>query len=42
MIWDKKKIVTANLSRRHPDYGLSPKQHAENKALRQEGKLPRI
>lgn len=32
--------VTANLSRRHPDFGLSPAKHNERKVLRAAGKLP--
>jgi hypothetical protein len=32
--------VTANLSRHHPDFGLSPAKHNERKALRAAGKLP--
>jgi hypothetical protein len=31
--------VRANLSRFHPDYGKSPKEHEERKAKRAAGKL---
>lgn len=31
--------VYANLSRFHPDYGMTPQQHEEQKALRKAGKV---
>lgn len=31
--------VRANLSRFHPDYGMSQREHAERKALRAAGKI---
>lgn len=34
-----KRIAHANLSRFHPDFGLTPAEHAANKAKRIAGKL---
>ncbi len=34
-----KTKVRANLSRFHPDYGMSPQEHSERKALRAAGKV---
>lgn len=28
-------VATANLSRHHPDYGMSPAEHAQRKAFRE-------
>lgn len=36
----KGRNIRANLSRRHPDYGLTPAEHEKRKALRAAGKLP--
>ena len=30
--------VTGNLSRKHPDYGLSPQEHMKRKAKREAGR----
>lgn len=35
-----RRIAHANLSRFHPDFGLTPAEHEANKAKRAAGKLP--
>jgi hypothetical protein len=37
-----RRLVMANLSRNHPDWGKTPAEHEERKALRAAGKLPFI